>query len=297
MVYGKTCRGHHRVSGLCHTMGTCCACSPEGIQMQTTVNGLTINYTLDGPATGPVVMLSNSLASNLTMWDSQMPELTSRYRVLRYDTRGHGGTDAPAGPYTLEALAEDARGLLHALGIPRVHFVGLSMGGMIGQILGLEYPKLLQSLVLCDTMSRVPPEAKPLWEERIHTAHTQGMEPLVEPTVARWFTAPFRAQRPEVVDKVRSMIRSTPPQGYAGCCHAIAGLNLTERLNAITLPTLIIVGEDDPGTPVAASRTIHEQMQGSELVILPSAAHLSNLEQPEAFNQALLQFLAQHATR
>lgn len=265
--------------------------------MQITVNGLSVHYTIEGPATAPVVMLSNSLASNLTMWDPQMPALTSRYRVLRYDTRGHGGTAAPAGPYTLETLAEDARGLLRALGIPRVHFVGLSMGGMIGQILGLECPELLQSLVLCDTMSQVPPEAKPLWEERIHTAHTQGMEPLVEPTVARWFTAPFRAQHPEVVDRIRTMIRSTSPQGYAACCHAIAGLNVTERLAAITLPTLIIVGEDDPGTPVAASRTIQERIPGSTLVILPAAAHLSNLEQPEAFNQALMQFLAQQDAR
>ncbi len=265
--------------------------------MQMTVNGINIHYTLDGPVTGPVVMLSNSLASNLTMWNPQMPVLTARYRVLRYDTRGHGGTKAPVGPYTLETLAEDARGLLHALGIPRVHFVGLSMGGMIGQFLGLESPELLQSLVLCDTMSRVPPEAKPLWEERIHTAHTQGMAPLVEPTVARWFTAPFRAQHPEVVDQVRSMIRSTPPEGYAGCCHAIARLDLTERLQAIMLPTLIIVGEDDPGTPVAAPRTIQEQIPGSALVILPSTAHLSNLEQPETFNQALIQFLEQHAAR
>ena len=123
------------------------------------------------------------------------------------------------------------------------------------------------------------------------------MEPLVEPTVARWFTVPFRAERPEVVDQVRSMIRSTPPQGYAGCCHAIAGLNLTERLQAITLPTLIIVGEEDPGTPVAASQTIQEQIPGSALMILPSAAHLSNLEQPETFNQALIPFLEQHAAR
>src|SRR5262245_40271139 len=189
----------YRGPTLRHTMGTSSACNSEGTQMQMSVNGININYTLDGPVTGPVVMLSNSLASNLTMWDPQMPVLMSRYRVLRYDTRGHGGTEAPAGPYTLETQAEDARALLHTLGIPQVHFVGLSMGGMIGQMLGLECPELVQSLVLCDTMSRVPPEAKPLWEERIHTAHTQGMEPLVEPTVARWFTAPFRAQQTEVV--------------------------------------------------------------------------------------------------
>jgi 3-oxoadipate enol-lactonase len=259
--------------------------------MQITVNGISVNYTLEGPASGPVITLSNSLASNLSMWEPQTPALASRYRILRYDTRGHGGTDAPAGPYSLEELTEDVRALLQALGITRTHFIGLSMGGMIGQIMALKYPHMLQSVVLCDTMSRVPTEAKPTWEERIHTADTRGMESLVEPTIARWFTAPFREQRPDVIDKVRTMIRTTPPRGYSGCCHAIAALNLTDQLPAITLPTLIIVGEDDPGTPVAASRVIHEQIKGSELVILKSAAHLSNIEQPEAFNQALTAFL------
>jgi 3-oxoadipate enol-lactonase len=236
--------------------------------------------------------MSNSLASNLSMWDPQMSALTSRFRVLRYDTRGHGGTDAPAGPYSLDELAEDVRALWQVLGITRTHFIGLSMGGMIGQILALKYPQMLQSLALCDTMSRVPTEAKPLWDDRIHAAETQGMEPLVESTLARWFTEPFRQQGSPVLDQVRTMIRTTPPQGYAGCCHAIAALNLTDQLSAITLPTLIIVGEDDPGTPVAASRVIHEQINGSELVILKSAAHLSNLEQPAAFNQALTAFLS-----
>jgi len=260
--------------------------------MNITANGITMNYTLDGPASGPVITLSHSLATDLAMWDPQLPMLTSRYRVLRYDTRGHGGTDAPPGAYSLEELTEDVRALLQALGIGRTHFMGLSMGGMIGQMLALQYPHLLQSLVLCDTMSRVPTEAKPMWEERITVAARQGMEPLVEQTIGRWFTAPFRAQRPDVIDPVRAMIRATNPRGYAGCCHAIAALNLTDRLRAITLPTLIIVGEDDPATPVAASRTIEEQITGSGLVILKSAAHLSNMEQPEAFNQALTAFLA-----
>ncbi len=262
--------------------------------MKITANGLNINYTFDGPDNAPVVTMSNSLASNLSMWDPQIPALASRYRVLRYDTRGHGQTDAPPGPYSLEELTEDVRALLQALGISQTHFIGLSMGGMIGQMLALKYPHMLRSLVLCDTMSRVPPDAKPMWDERIHTAETRGMEPHVETTVGRWFTAPFRQQRPDVIDKVRTMIRATPPRGYAGCCHAIAGLNLTDRLQEITLPTLIIVGEEDPGTPVAASQVIHERIKGSELVILKSASHLSNMEQPEAFNQAVTGFLAKH---
>jgi 3-oxoadipate enol-lactonase len=265
--------------------------------MKLRINQLNINYTLDGPAAGPVVTLSNSLASNLSMWEPQIPALTSRFRVLRYDTRGHGETDAPTGPYTLAALAEDTRALLQALGIARTHFIGLSLGGMVGQLLALQHPEILQSLTLCDTMSRVPPEAKSMWDERIHTAQSQGMEPLVEPTIARWFTAPFREQHPEVIQQVRAMIRATPVAGYVGCCHAIAALNLTERLQAISVPTRIIVGEDDLGTPVAASRAIHEQIKGSDLVILPSAAHLSNLEQPQAFNEALMSFLARVAPR
>jgi 3-oxoadipate enol-lactonase len=259
--------------------------------MNITVNGISVHYTLEGPASGPVITMSNSLASNLSMWEPQMPVLTSRYRVLRYDTRGHGGTEATAGPYSLDELSEDVRALLRALGITRTHFIGLSMGGMIGQIIAIKYPQMLQSLVLCDTMSRVPTEAKPMWDDRIHTAETGGMEPLVEPTLARWFTEPFRQKGSPVLDQVRMMIRTTPPRGYAGCCHAIAALNLTDHLKAITLPTLIIVGEDDPATPVAASHVIHQQIRGSELVILKSAAHLSNLEQPEAFNQALTAFL------
>ena len=262
--------------------------------MKITANGISINYQVEGPASGPVVTLSHSLATNLSMWDPQARALASRYRVVRYDTRGHGGTDAPAGAYALEQLAEDARALLRALGIARTHFIGLSMGGFIGQLLALTHPEMLQSLVLCDTTSRVPPEARPMWDERIRVAQTQGMEPHVEPTIGRWFTAPFMEQHAEVVNPVRAIIRGTHPQGYIGCCHAIAALDLTDRLGGIRIPTLVIVGEDDPATPVAASRTIHERIKGSELVILKSASHLSNLEQAEAFNRAVTTFLARH---
>jgi 3-oxoadipate enol-lactonase len=238
-----------------------------------------------------VVTLSHSLANDLTMWDPQLPALTDKFRVLRYDTRGHGGTDAPDGPYTMEQLAEDARALLQALGIARTHFVGLSMGGMIGQMLGLTQPQMLESLVLCDTSSRVPPEARPVWEERITTTVTQGMEPHVEFTVEHWFTAPFRDQRSEVVDRVRAIIGTTDTEGYMGCCRAIQSLDITARLAAIELPTLIIVGEEDMGTPVADSEAIHEQINGSKLEIIKSAAHLTNMEQPEVFNRILVGFL------
>lgn len=263
--------------------------------MKTNVNGLNVNYLLEGPVNAPAVTLSHSLATDSSMWEPQLGALRERYRVLRYDTRGHGGTDAPPGAYSLELLAEDAARLLAALGIRKTHWVGLSMGGMIGQALALKNPELLVSLALCDTSSRVPAEAKSTWTDRIKTAETQGMEPLVDPTLARWFTAPFRERAKDVVGRVATMIRSTLPRGYAGCCHAISALDFTDRLPAISLPTLIIVGEEDQGTPVAASRTIHERIKGSELVIIPSAAHLSNMEQPDVFTSALTKFLSKYS--
>jgi 3-oxoadipate enol-lactonase len=262
--------------------------------MKVKANGIETHYTLDGPAGAPVVTLSHSLATDISMWDPQMAALTARYRVLRYETRGHGQTEAPAAAYTLDQLAADARALLQALGIARTHWIGLSMGGMIGQTLALQHPELFASLSLCDTSSRIPAEAGPLWADRIKTAETKGMEPLVEPTLARWLTAPFRERRRDVVDKVATMIRSTPPRGYAGCCHAIAALDLTDRISSISIPTIVIVGEEDQGTPVAASRVMNERIKGSELVIIPSAAHLSNLEQPEAFTEALTGFLVRN---
>jgi 3-oxoadipate enol-lactonase len=260
--------------------------------MKITANGIAMHVTLEGPGSAPVVTMSHSLATDSSMWDPTVAALKDTYRVLRYDTRGHGGTDAPKGAYTLDLLADDAAALLKALGIARTHWVGLSMGGMIGQTLALKSPQLFRSLALCDTSSRVPAEAKPLWKERIKTAETEGMEPLVAPTLERWFTAPFREKNKLMMEQVGAIIRRTPPQGYAGCCHAIAALDLTDRLSAIAIPTCVIVGEDDPGTPVAASRAIHDKIKGSRLEIIPSAAHIANMEQPDAFNRALTSFLA-----
>jgi 3-oxoadipate enol-lactonase len=259
--------------------------------MKISTNGITTNYVVEGPASAPVVTFSHSLATDLSMWDAEARMLADRFRVLRYDTRGHGGTEAPAGPYTLDMLAADARALLDALGIQRTHWVGLSMGGMIGQTLALSAPQYLASLALCDTSSRIPAEARGTWAERIATAESRGMDPLVEPTIGRWFTAPFRQRRGDIVDPVRAMIRTTPVAGYVGCCQAISQLDLTDRLGSIHVPTLVLVGEDDQGTPVAASQAIHDRIKGSELVVLKSAAHLSNIEQPEAFGQALSGFL------
>jgi len=258
--------------------------------MKTSANGIQVNYEIDG--TGPWVVMSHSLACELHMWDDQVRALREKYRVLCVDTRGHGASDAPRGPYTLDMLAEDLHGLLQVLRVERPHFVGLSMGGMIGMTYALKHPNVLRSLVLCDTSSRIGPEAAPIWQERIDTVSAKGMEPMVEPTLKRWFTEPFLATRPAVVDRVAKMIRSTPPQGYIGCCNAIPKIDLTERLGAIKCPVQVIVGEQDVGTPVAMAETIHKAIPASELVVIPSASHLSNLEQPDAFNRALVGFLA-----
>ncbi len=257
--------------------------------MKISANGIEINYTVEGE--GPWLTMSHSLACNLHMWDEEAKRLSKRYKVLRYDTRGHGESGAPTGAYTLELLADDLHGLLQALGVQSTHFVGLSMGGMIGQTYALKYPGMFKSLALCDTTSRYPAEAAGPWAQRIKTVETQGMEPMVAPTLERWFTPPYRTAHPEVVEKVAAMIRSTPVPGFVGCCHAIPKINLTARLAEIRCPALVIVGKDDPGTPVAMAEEIHQAVPGSKLVIIPSAAHLSNLEQPDAFNQALAGFL------
>jgi len=261
--------------------------------MKARTNGIQINYEIEGSG-GPWVTLSHSLACSLRMWDEQAELLRKRHRVLRFDTRGHGGSDAPSGAYTLDQLAEDLRGLLDVLGIDQTHFVGLSMGGMIGMTFALKYPGVFRTLVLCDTSSRVPPEAQPVWDGRIKTALEQGMEPLVEPTLQRWFTEPFRNLRPDMMKRVGDMISGTPVAGYVGCCHAIPKINLTDKLSAIGCPTLIIVGDQDVGTPVAMSEAIHDAIPHSELAIIRNASHLSNLEQTEDFNVALDRFLSAH---
>jgi len=259
--------------------------------MKIEVKGIRINYELSGKKDAPLVVLSHSLASSMVMWNPQLELLESHFRVLRYDMRGHGKSEAPDGAYTLDQLAADVIGLLDALNIHFVHFVGLSIGGMIGQCLALDYADRLKSLTLCDTAPVIPEEAKPLFEERLHRARDKGLQALVEETLGRWFTQAFLKRNPAEVEMIRNQILATPLTGFIGCSKAILDLNYLDRLSEIILPTLIIVGEDDPGTPVAASAAMHEHIQNSKLVVLPAAAHLSNIEQAQAFNAALLDFL------
>lgn len=250
-----------------------------------------INYELSGNIEGPVVMLSHSLGSSSIMWEPQQAALEGRYRLLHFDTRGHGKSDAPDGAYSLEGLAGDAIALLDTLGIDKVHFVGLSMGGMIAQCLSLQYGDRLCSLVLCDTAADMPELTQPVWQERIDAARSKGMSALVEGTLERWFTAPYLKRNNPWIERIRQGFIHTEVDGFVGCSEAIRRLNYLERLNEIQLPTLIMVGEDDPGTPVEMSEAIHARIPNSELVVIPSAAHLSNIEQAEIFNRNLVDFL------
>jgi len=253
------------------------------------VNGVEHACRFDGPEDGHVVMMSNSLMSDHTMWDITTPAMTDRYRVLRYDTRGHGRSGVNPGPYTIEMLTDDAIGLIDQLGIRKVHFVGLSMGGMIAQQIGARFPERIHSLSLCDTASEMPPRS--LWEERFATASTQGMAGLVDATLERWFTAPFIARDPQSVEKVRRMILSTPVEGYIACGGAVRDVAQTTMLLQVKTPTLILVGRQDPSCTVEKSIVIHRMIDGSEMIVLEEAAHLSNIEQPQAFNTALRGFI------
>lgn len=259
--------------------------------MFVTANGIRIHYELSGKKDAPAVILSHSLASSLKMWEPQMGMLESHFRVLRYNTRGHGRSETTPAPYTLEILGEDALGLLDQLGMDQVHWVGLSMGGMIGQAIALNHPKRLKSLALCDTAAIIPAEAQPIWDERIEGVRKIGMKSQLETTMERWFTPSFLNLNPPMLTLIKEEFLATPAEGYIGCAGAIRRLNYLERLGEINLPTFIMVGEDDPATPVSASQAIHEHIKNSKLVILPSTRHLSNVEQAEAFNTHLLKFL------
>ena len=262
--------------------------------MKIEVNGIGINCQLSGKEDAPVVVLSHSLGSSMNMWHPQLEALEPDYRVLRYDMRGHGKSEAPEGAYTLEMLADDVIGLLDVLKINTAHFVGLSIGGMIGQCMGLNYADRLISLVLCDTASAIPEESKKMFQEREQIAREKGLSPLVDGTMERWFTLSYRKANPPVIDMIRNQFLATPVPGFVGCSQAIRGLDYLDRLTQIRLPCFVMVGEDDPGTPVAASEAISERIPGAELKILPSAAHLSNIEQSEMFNDSLIDFLKKH---
>jgi 3-oxoadipate enol-lactonase len=262
--------------------------------MKATVNGIEITYEIHGKEGAPWLVLSHSLASSVRMWDPQIEAFKDRYRILAYDMRGHGQTTAPAGPYSLEMLADDVLGLIKFLKIQKARYCGLSIGGMIGQTIALRGPGPFACMVLADTTHTQNADALKQWEDRIRIAQAQGMAALVESTLERWFTEPYRKKNSPDFQKIRRLIETTPVAGYVGCGQAIMKLNTTARLKEIRLPVLAITGEQDGAAQ--GTRTIGETVPGAKFIGIPQAAHIANVEQPEAFNRALREFLSSLAS-
>jgi 3-oxoadipate enol-lactonase len=251
------------------------------------VGELRTHYALTGDKE-PVLVFSNSLGTDFSMWDPQLEELAQRFRILRYDTRGHGQSSVTPGDYTIAQLGRDVLGLLDSLRLDRVHFCGLSMGGMIGMWLGVHAADRLHHLVLSNTAARIGTQE--MWNARIATVRKDGMKAVAADVIERWFTPEFRASSAEKVTGAQQMIENSPPEGYAACCAAIREMDQRETVALIKAPTLVIYGGMDPVTPASEANFLAEQIRDAREVEL-AAAHLSNVEQADAFTQAVSDFL------
>jgi 3-oxoadipate enol-lactonase len=250
-----------------------------------------IHYQVDGMerADAPTVVLSNSLGTDLSMWDAQVASLATRFRVVRYDTRGHGQSDEPIGPYSLSMLGEDVLCVMDGLSIKRASFCGLSMGGMTGMWLALNAPERIERLALCNTAAYIGPPAT--WNARIEVVRAGGMPAITESVLQRWFTARFRTNDSAAVEAIGRTLLSTSPVGYEACCAAIRDADLRTLVRDITHQTMVIAGSHDPSTPPSDGRFVAQQIRGAQYVEL-DAAHLSNIEARHAFDAALAAFLA-----
>ena len=256
----------------------------------TTDDGTILNYRWDGLEEGPVLVLSNSLGADLGMWDDQVGAFGTHFKLLRYDDRGHGGSSTPDGPYVFDRLGRDVVNLLDALNLKRFSWCGLSKGGMLGMWLARQHPDRIKRLVLSNTSAHLPPAD--MWDDRARTAREKGLGFMAPTILERWFTEGFRSRAPDRVARVRDMLYATPGEGYAGSCEAIRDIDQREAIRAITVPTLVIAGAADPATPPEHGREIHEAIAGSRFELIEDAAHLSNIEQTERFNDVVLSFLA-----
>jgi 3-oxoadipate enol-lactonase len=246
-------------------------------------------HRFNGPASAPTLVLSSSLGTTIHLWDAQLEALVPHFRVLRFDHPGHGASEPPAGPITVGTLAHDLIELLDELELERVSFCGLSLGGMVGMALALEAPERVDRLVLSCTAAYLgPPEG---WHERARIVREHGTAAVAETVVGRWFTAGFHAERPTTVAYFREMLESTPSEGYAACCEAIARWDARDGVHAIRAPTLVIAGAADQAATPADAASLAQAIAGSEIDVLPEAAHLANVEQPALFNRALLRHL------
>ncbi|WP_433929936.1 3-oxoadipate enol-lactonase [Sorangium cellulosum] len=253
------------------------------------VAGAKLHHRLDGPADAPVVMLANSLGTALGMWDSQVPALTRHFRVLRYDMRGHGASSVPDEPFDIERLGRDAVALLDALELPRVHFCGLSLGGVVGMWLGAHAPDRLHKLVLCNTAATLGPRS--LWNARIKAVARGGMAAIAGAVLDRWFSAGFSQRDPAAVARLRQMLLTTRPEGYIRACAAVRDADQRANVAEVRAPTLVITGARDSATPPSEGHWLAARIAGARYVKLP-AAHLSNIEATALFNERVLRFIA-----
>ena len=251
-------------------------------------NGDKIHYALSGAANAPVIVFSNSLGANFSMWDPQAAQLEKKFRVLRYDTRGHDQSSVTPGPYSIEQLGRDVLTLLDALNIARANFCGLSMGGMIGMWLGLNARSRIERLVLSNTGAKIGSEKG--WNSRIEMVRRDGLKAVAAGVIDRWFTPEFRARSPQIWEAALRMLEASPPDGYAANCAAVRDYDAREKVSAIDAPTLVISGAKDSATPPADGRFIADRISGARYVEL-DAAHLSNIEAAERFTAELTQFL------
>jgi len=247
-----------------------------------------LNYTVDGPEDAPPLVLGSSLGTTTELWRAQLPELAARFRVVRYDHRGHGASPVPSGPYQLSDLGGDVLAVLDHLGLERAHVAGVSLGGMVGMWLAAAAPERVDRLALvCTSALLGPPE---VWQERAAAVRAGGMAAVVDTVLARWFTPGFLAAHPDTVEWIRAMLASTPPEGYASCCAAIETMDLTPVLGRIAAPTLVVVGADDPATPREHGERIAAGIPGARLEVVPDAAHMAVVEQPAAVTGLLRDF-------
>jgi 3-oxoadipate enol-lactonase / 4-carboxymuconolactone decarboxylase len=252
-------------------------------------NGVELFYETAGPESAPTVVFAHSVGCTLDIWDAQFAALSDRYRLIRYDLRSHGRSQAVKAEIEIEDLAEDLLGLLDALALDRVHLVGLSIGGMLGQAFALSHPERLNSLTLVSTTAYFPPLE--FWLDRSKTVRSKGMASVANLVIPRWFTEPFRQREPDVVAGFRRWFVDTDATGYARCCEAIGRMDLRERIGAIATPTLIIVGAEDPATPPAMAEDLRQRIRGSEMVVISDASHIISVERPEAVTAQIAAFL------
>jgi 3-oxoadipate enol-lactonase len=253
------------------------------------INGADINYRWDGNKNLPILILSNSLTTNLQLWEEQVLSFTDHFRVLRYDNRGHGGSSSPEGEYSIDDIGNDILSLMDHVEISRASLCGISLGGMVAMWLGIHAGDRVDKLVVCNTSSDLSPSDP--WQERIDTVKTKGMASIVDAGLARFLSEEFREKNSPKIGLLKSMMTTCEISGYTGCCAAVRDMNLTRQLAKINNPTLIIAGELDPSTPVLHSELINQEITGSRLTIIKGVAHLSNIEKPLEFNNAVMDFL------